>query len=1285
MGLLLTAADINGPLRWRWLLTSEQTGAPLADHQVNLDPESDDVARFRDLYSYAHSYAAPDRRTEDGTRIVAEAGAWAGRALLGAAVTAAIARAARSGPVTVRVTAPPPADGVLLWPLELAQAGGKPLAALGDVTFLYDLGANGDPPAAAAPEPAGRLRVLAVFSQPTRTSVLALRRERYALTRRFRRIAARENAALELRVVQYGVTRDQLKRIAEDGEGWDVLHLSGHGAGGAFLLEHPDGAPDVVSAADLVRLLRPVRPRVKLAVVSACQSAADATAQAYRLLGLTGQAQALEAEWAGDAAAPKIPGLARALVDELDCAVVAMRYPVTDEFAIAYGDELYERLLSHGQSLDVAAARALREAAGETPSPARPATSLATPGVFGARAAGLRLTLPRARPDLGTADLKMAYFPDEPARFVGRAEAMARASAVLAPDSGQTAVLLHGMAGAGKTACALELAYRHENAFNALAFWQAPTKDEEWPSALPDLASRLEIQLGDRGFTMASHIGTQASLERFLPRLRQLMRSSGILLVLDNLESLLTADGTWRDPRWGLLIAALTSHDGESRVILTARTAPAALLTADSGRTLPVHALSLSESVALARELPNLRALLHADPGPDRPATERRGGEAQAEDDRDRVRRVLRVVQGHPKLMELADAAAADRDQLDTQLTEAEAAAVTDARSAGSLEAFFRTGESPLAPAQFLGTLSAWTASALAALPPEVRLMAEFTACLEDGDRRSDVIAATWPNLWQHLSGPEGGLPPSPARDPGDVPFLEPLLSALAVAALVETEAVSVDDAVGDARAGDSPALVTYRMHPGVASAVAATAQPGMRAVVDGVLAAHWHAVSDWARNREGGEDGALVVRAGLAAAPYLLRRGDWDNAAFLLEQAVMRDEAPRTTQAVLPSLRRIAAATGKPKDVAGLAWALAGVDVGEAERLLRGAIDAAAGSDDYRVASAATLRLMHLLMRTGRSAEALAVGEQRAEYTRRAGLGLWTQMSDQAQRLHVLAELGDHAEVLEEVDRLRTAMKALPDRRGPDDTVEPWSVRELILGAGYASALATEQWERCLEMCAEVVASVRQRDAGTHEIARFRFNAARPLMELGQLDEAARLLSECQRVYEEHGDISHLPQVLSVRGDLESRLGHLTVAADLERAALRLYYARPEPGDIAISHHNLANLLLELGGDWAQQRAHRLGAALVFGLIGMRYYLDVVVRDLAADIYDLGEDPSLPATVAQVAESAERAEGVRLGALLVALQPDHAAIEEALAEILRTARAAVAALASAPADLPRD
>ncbi|MFN2497430.1 MAG: CHAT domain-containing protein [Pseudonocardiaceae bacterium] len=101
-----------------------------------------------------------------------------------------------------------------------------------------------------------------------------------------RRIAAKSRRRVELQVAQYGVTRERLADLAGEGDGWDVLHLSGHGGAGQFLLERADGSADPISTAELIGLLRPVRARVKLAVVSACQSAAATTAETLRWLGL---------------------------------------------------------------------------------------------------------------------------------------------------------------------------------------------------------------------------------------------------------------------------------------------------------------------------------------------------------------------------------------------------------------------------------------------------------------------------------------------------------------------------------------------------------------------------------------------------------------------------------------------------------------------------------------------------------------------------------------------------------------------------------------------------------------------------------------------------------------------------------------------------------------------------------------------------------------------------------------------------------------------------------------
>jgi len=373
-------------------------------------------------------------------------------------------------------------EGPLRWRWLLSEEGsGAPLA-----DHRVDLsGAPGD----------RGLRMLAVFSLPTATSVLALRRERFELARLVRRIA-RQRRRVELSILQYGTTRERLAAVAEAGDGWDVLHLSGHGGRGQFLLEKPDGSPDPVDTTELMGMLAPLRRRVRLAVVSACESAAATTAETLRWVGLEEQAQQLEQQaehetgapaagaGTGGGAEPVMTGVGRAVATRLGCAVVAMRYPVTDDFAIAFAKELYERLLglqdaqpgSRGQPLDMALARA----AGPRPTPARPVLSLATPVLLGGQAGGLVLEVPRGQPELDPALARMQEFPPEPERFVGRAQAMARASVALAPGNGQAGVLLHGMAGSGKTACALELAYRHQDSFAAAAFWQAPLADDEF-------------------------------------------------------------------------------------------------------------------------------------------------------------------------------------------------------------------------------------------------------------------------------------------------------------------------------------------------------------------------------------------------------------------------------------------------------------------------------------------------------------------------------------------------------------------------------------------------------------------------------------------------------------------------------------------------------------------------------------------------------------------------------------------------------------------------------------
>jgi tetratricopeptide (TPR) repeat protein len=1247
--LRLEVRDFGGPLRWRWLLTDEGTGRPLADHQVDLAGPAGEFAAFTDLYRFLRWNAVPDRRAVSEAGIVARVGAWAGRAVLGEAVGSAISAAA---PVTVRVVVPAEAGFLLSWPLELAHAGGGPLAARGDVTLVYDLAAGQPGPGAdgggRGAGGAGRaLRMLAVFSLPSATSVLALRRERYELARLVRRIGTRQRRRVELSVVQYGVTRERLARVAQAGDGWDVLHLSGHGGRGQFLLEKADGTPDAVDTAGLAGLLAPLRRRVRLAVVSACESAAAMTAETLRWVGLDQQAEQLEQQAAAEiaGAGPVVTGVARALAEGLGCAVVAMRYPVADEFAIAFTEDLYERLLgardslpgSHGEPLGSALARAVAAAAGPVPSAARPAISLATPVLLGGDA-GLVLDVPRGEPGMDLARVRMERFPPEPERFVGRATAMARAGAALAPGSGQAGVLLHGMAGSGKTACAVELAYRHQDSFAAVAFWKAPDTGDEFGGALAGLAAALDIQLESYGFAMSGMVTTVASAEVFAPRLARLLEDSGLLLVLDNLESLLTPAGTWRDPRWEPLIAAMTGHRGESRVILTSRILPAGLST--SVLPLPVHALDLAESAALARELPGLRGLLHADTGPLRdPAAE-----AVVAADRDLVRRVLRVVQGHPKLMELADATAADPARLATQLD-----AAGEAAGGQVLDAFFRDGTTALDATRFLDALTTWTTTTLDALPGPARLMAEFLACTEYDDRNTVIVEANWADLWHRLAQP--GDPPAPA----------PLLDALTAAALIQPSPLPPGDSGPDRD-------VSFRMHPGVAQAIRAAATPGIQAAADTELAAFWYQVSSHALRREGGEAGQFIVRAGLAAAPYLLRLQDWDTARTLLDLALQRDTSPAVTAAALPALRAIAAATQAPKDLAVLARVLAPADPAEAEALMHGALAQTAASGDFRAASIAAGFLVNLLTDAGRLSEALDLAGQMAEYTSQAGLGPWSQLADQGQRLQILGRMGEDRQVLTETGALQAQMDQLPAARASNDTIEPWNVREATLNTGLASAMALGEWQQALDLNAAILASQQARGAGAHDVASTRFNGSGPLLELGRLDESGQVLADCQQVFEYHSDISLLARVFTVRAVLEGKRGNLAAALAFQQTAIRYDYTRPEPRIIAISHHNLANFLGRSGSDPAAQRAHRLAAALIRQLTGMTHDLANTLRALARELRQDTGSGHLPGTLEEVIEAAEQTEGVRLGELITALQPSTQAAAEALTELLRTA-----------------
>ena len=687
-----------------------------------------------------------------------------------------------------------------------------------------------------------------------------------------------------------------------------------------------------------------------------------------------------------------------------------------------------------------------------------------------------------------------------------------------------------------------------------------------------------------------------------------------ILVVLDNVESLLRDKGEWREPRWRLLVETLLSHEGNSRTVLTSRIIPDGLPA--EAIKLPIHSLSADETVLLARQYPSLGKLIKG-----------------SEEDRQLVLRALTLVQGHPELLKLVEKQAIDRETLKQHLDQAEKAY---ASGDTQLDAFFRDGESQLDPGHFLNALATWTRSIGDTLDPAARTLFHFLCCLEEPDRESDVARPIWPGLSKKL------------QLPGAQPDLEPLLAILRSVALID-------------------GVEQYRVHPGVAEAARNQAGAEFQSAVDNEAAAFWRVNFQYALDNEAKGLGQVLVRAGRSAAPYLIRLEEWDTAATLLEHVVVRDQSHAVLAAVIPMLQHIADATQAVDHAGVLANALRNTGrVEDAEALLRDLIPRAVAQQQYRGASVRAGDLINILRATGRSEQALDLIDQKKEYTRRAGLGPWSQLADEAQRLQVLVQIGRNQEVLDAVTALRQHMASLSLSSSQEESFRPWNVREGILDTGRSAAMRLEAWETALELNNEILEIGIERGAPSLNLARTRFNDYGPLIRLGRLPEAHQLLLKCRRDFEQHGSPEELQAVFSALAELENTFDNHTQAANHERAALRYTYLVGDPKDCAISHFNLSTYLFRIGTYSDTSIAHRFTAAI----IRLQTADGRFPRDIAALAHHLRYNPPLPTSFDHLCQLVEQTPGVRFRELFAKLPTTRAKSgDEALQIVLAQAR----------------
>ena len=289
------------------------------------------------------------------------------------------------------------------------------------------------------------------------------------------------------------------------------------------------------------------------------------------------------------------------------------------------------------------------------------------------------------------------------------------------------------------------------------------------------------------------------------------------------------------------------------------------------------------------------------------------------------------------------------------------------------------------------------------------------------------------------------------------------------------------------------------------------------------------------------------------------------------------------------------------PHGRAWLARVLAVTDPAAAAAKLRAAMDAAA--DPRRLPGRGGSRrtaARPVPEQPGGWPRPWTLAEQKAGYTRQAGLGPWTQLADEVRRLQVLTAMGQAGQVLDEVTRLRDRMATLPATPGPNEADTPGtSARRCstpaatrpCCSAGMHDALALQR--RGGRQPAD-----RHAPADRHRprpVQRL-LPAAAPRPHRGGTGGAAGLPP----------GLPGRPRHPHARQDAQrprrhrgQRAATATPPSGWNATRLRYSYLAENLDGIAISYHNLGNHLAGHARQPAPALASHLTSALICALIG--------------------------------------------------------------------------------------
>ncbi|MCK5523831.1 MAG: CHAT domain-containing protein [Thiomargarita sp.] len=1097
---------------------------------------------------------------------------------------------------------------------------------------------------ALALEPNEVLRVLLVFAETEKSNPLAARLEREQLLTLF------YEQILPKRLVQidtlcYGVTRASIAEQVRKAQGYHIVHWSGHGNHDSLVLQGEE--KNRISGAGLVELFQEAGGFVpNLVFLSACHSGAFLSADQDltgfgNLSGLNrgadqdltgfGNLSGLNQEKDLPASIANKQGYtstALALLTAGVPQVVAMRYSVNDAYARQLAVLFYQHLLAEQYNADSALAMARSQLLDDSKIGAIEHT---TPLLFGQDRWVLEAVKKRNK-----AQLKQRYpdrrfqplLSDEQygfkarTHFVGRSRELTRLNQDWLSASESPVVLIQGLAGLGKTALAAEVVNLWHQQFDFVLVVQS----RGYAMNAVDFYKRIDLLLvrlseyynqdcqGNEYRKIFQHKDVPDRHEIMRENLLAVLENYPILLIIDNFETNLLSEPGYvcQDPEWTeLLTAFVTRLQGQSRVMMTSRHRP--VVWVDKVLWLPLGPLPMNEAWLFLQSHQALYQLWH--------------------DDHDLVEKVLEISHGHPLIMQRLGDLAHDRDALAAALSRLEEkgfkqlpdlvsgsdAALEQERlyledvAIGAVDVLLE--RLSLAGRQLLWVVtralepvshsvlnSVWSAQS-----PKQQML--------DGIKKMFALVKDLPPEQQPV------LPEIPdeikallaqSDEESTVPAIGPLLKELTESGLLQQE-------------GEFEESV-FSFHELVRERCTAWMEKVPKDCGERNTKQIGQAYGEqYASLFEGlvSSDKETATEMGRRAITYLVRAEAFEALSGFASGVVNSTQNPQQLQPIIAELETVVEQVPAGKTRWSMRTYLADAlrKSGQPQLALpffaQSASEAEAAQNWANVA-AIFQNWAGALVMVGQLPEARETFQRAAQTKRKAGSAEVNIIGSEIEALRIAIMLGKVETALPAIEKHLAQIRDWWQRhqQGETLTAAPDTdvlVRTFIgaLNIAFRAHHTLEHWQDCLDLLTETE-QVKQAGGESEEaLARTRFNRYFPLMKLGNLDEAQRVLEGCLQVFSRMNDLTNQANALTALADVWDKRGDVSRAIELARQALAIRERLPNPEDRAISHGNLSSYLHQVGQ--IKEGARHILACIVYLIVtGNQQRLEFNLRNLA-------------------------------------------------------------------------